>query len=129
MRDIKEIFERVQEQKMEQRELAASIRDSFRNSPEHRDLMDQITRLKLKKDQIERTMTDGYAEKIDLLKANIKDSMQVMSDIALSTIMKGESIKLTDAKDNEYEPVFTVRFKKANGRSYIEEKPKEKPAK
>lgn len=116
MRDIKEIFERIQEHKREQRELNASVKDSLRNMPEYHDLSDQISRLQLKRAQLENSVAEQTASKIDLLKLNIKEGMQTISDIALTTLMKGESIKLKDAKNNEYEPIFSVRFKKASHR-------------
>ena len=120
MRDIKEIFEKIQEQRREQRELTASIKDALRNMPEYHDLSDQISRLQLKRAQLENSVTEHTAGKIDLLKLNIKEGMQTMSDIALTTLMKGESVKLVDSKENEYEPIFSVRFKKAAGKKYNE---------
>lgn len=59
-------------------------------------------------------------KKMDLLKLNIKEGIQVMSDVALTSIMKGESVKLTDDQNNEYEPIFSVRFKKTSNKSYDE---------
>jgi len=38
-----------------------------------------------------------------------------MNDIALSTLMKGETVVVKDEWDNEYEPAWKVAFKKANG--------------
>ena len=39
----------------------------------------------------------------------------MMNDIALSTLMKGETVVVKDEWDNEYEPAWKVAFKKANG--------------
>jgi hypothetical protein len=113
MKDIREIFDRMQEHRKEQRELSAMIKDSLRNSHEYHDLTDQINRLKAKKSQIALAVTEELEHKLALLKTNIKDSHQLMSDIALTKLMKGESVTLTDAAENEYEPIFSVRFKKA----------------
>ena len=118
MKDIKEFFDRIQEHKKEQRDLNLAVKDSLRNMPEYHDLTDQIDRLKLKRAKIEQSAMDDVAHKIDLLKANIKDATQAMSDIALTTLMKGEMVKLVDDKDNEYEPVFSVRFKKTNTKNF-----------
>ncbi len=35
----------------------------------------------------------------------------MLSDVALTSIMKGDSIQVRDDR-TEYEPVFTVRFRK-----------------
>jgi hypothetical protein len=121
MRNIADIFEKIQEHRREQRELNASVKDALRNMPEYQDLSDQISRLQLKRAQLENTIAEQSASKIDLLKLNIKDGMQTISDIALTTLMKGEAVTLKDSKNNEYEPVFSVRFKKSSGKSYAEE--------
>lgn len=120
MRDIKELFEKIQEHRREQRELNSSIKDSLRNMPEYQDLSDQISRLQLKRAQLENAASEHVASKVDLLKLNIKEGMQTISDIALTTLMKGQSIKLKDSKNNEYDPIFSVRFKKSAGKNYDE---------
>ncbi len=122
MKDIKEVFDRIQQHKKEQRDLNLAVKDSLRNMPEYHDLTEQIDRLKLKRAKIEQSAMDDVAHKIDLLKANIKDGVQMMSDIALSTLMKGEEVKLVDDKDNEYEPIFSVRFKKTNTKNFDSKK-------
>ena len=118
MRDIKEIFERIQEQKREQREINKAVREALENSSEYDSVKEQIERLRLKKLRIEDAARGDLDQKMDLLKLNIKEGIQVMSDVALTTIMKGESVKLVDSDNNEYEPIFSVRFKKTSNKSY-----------
>ncbi len=122
MKDIREVFDRMQEHRKEQRELGAMIRDSLRNSHEYHDLTDQINRLKAKRNQIALAVTEELEHKISLLKTNIKDGTQLMSDIALTKLMKGESVTLTDAAENEYEPIFSVRFKKLSVKKFKDKK-------
>lgn len=117
MKDIKEIFEKIQEHKREQREMNKSIRDALKNSLQYQDLNDEMERLRAKKAQIVDSIKIGMGEKMDLLKLNIKDHSQLLTDVALTTIMKGESIKLTDSENNEYEPIFSVRFQKTSNKS------------
>jgi predicted nuclease with TOPRIM domain len=120
MRNIKEIFERIQEQKREQREINKAVREALENSSEYHDVKEHIQRLRLKKMRMEDSARGDLDQKMDLLKLNIKEGIQVMSDVALTTIMKGESVKLTDSENNEYEPIFSVRFKKTSNKSYEE---------
>lgn len=120
MRNIKEIFERIQEQKKEQREINKTVRESLHNSSEYDTTKEEMERLRLKKLRMEDSARGDLDTKMDLLKLNIKEGIQVMSDIALTSIMKGESVKLTDAENNEYEPIFSVRFKKTSNKSYDE---------
>jgi uncharacterized protein YehS (DUF1456 family) len=126
MKNIKEVFEKIQEQKKEQREINKSVRDALYGSVEYRELTEKLQNIRIKKIQLERSVRGDVEQKIDLLKLNIKDGMQVMSDIALTALMKGDSIKLTDSDDNEYEPIFSIRFKKTNNYGFKDEKPKDK---
>ena len=129
MKDIKEIFERIQEQKREQREINKAVREALENSSEYDGVKEQLERLRLKKMRIEDSARGDLDQKMDLLKLNIKEGMQVMSDVALTTIMKGESVKLTDSDNNEYEPIFSVRFKKTHNKSYGDKNAKPKKEK
>ncbi len=123
MRDIKEIFEKIQQHKQEQREINRSLKDALKNSAEYQDLLDQMNRLKARKISIESSVKGDIEQKIDLLKLHIKESTQTMSDIALTTLMKGESIRIIDSNQNEYEPIFSVRFKKTTNRIVDEGQP------
>ena len=118
MKNIKEVFEKIQEHKREQREISKSVRDALYASVEYRELNEKLQNLRIKKIQLERSVRGDVEQKIDLLKLHIKDGTQVMSDIALTTLMKGESIKLVDSENNEYEPVFSVRFKKTSNKIF-----------
>jgi len=37
---------------------------------------------------------------------------QLLSDIAMSQVAKGEKIEISDEYETKYEPIFSVRFKK-----------------
>jgi hypothetical protein len=111
-RSIQEIFNRIQEIKREQRDINAGIRDALKASAEYRDVVDQMDRLKIQKRQIEGMIKEQQAQKLDLLKMDIKGHTETLSDVALSTLLKGESIRITH-NEIEYEPNFSVKFAKA----------------
>lgn len=113
MRKIQEIFNRIQEIKREHREINASVRDALKASAEYRTITDELDRLKTKKRLVESEIKEQQAQKLDLLKLDIKGHTETLSDVALSTLLKGESIRIKDHNEVEYEPVFTVRFTKA----------------
>ena len=50
--------------------------------------------------------------RLDEIKNEIASFNEMISDIAISTLMKGESVYLKDEYDNEYEPAYKVTFKK-----------------
>lgn len=121
MRSINEIFEKIQEHKREQREINKEIRENLNNSAPYQNLLEEMQKLKAKKYRLEDEARGNLDQKIDLLKLNIKEQTQVMSDVALTKIMKGESIHLVDSDKNEYEPVFSVHFKKTSNKNYTAE--------
>jgi len=38
----------------------------------------------------------------------------MINDIAMTMVMKGETVSVNDKYENEYEPLFTVKFKKVS---------------
>ncbi len=117
MQDIQEIFSRVQVNKKKLKDLNTSYKDALKNSQEYQELQEQakLTREKMK--TIKMAINDQFANElieIEDLKIDIQSDMELASDIAMTTIMKGETIEIRDEYDNEYEPIFKVTFKKAN---------------
>ena len=126
MRNIQEVFERIQENKKQQRDIRALYKETLAALPEYRDTIEKLDALKAQKRQIEFRVQEelaSYFQKLDLLKVNLTGDNAMLSDIAVSQFMKGEAIKLTDSYNNTYEPVFTVKFKKTDSKGF-EELPK-----
>ena len=113
MKNIQEVFDRIQEKKKEQRDMNAAYRDALRNSVEYKEVTEKIDTLRSRKKQIELSLFEQSAEKLDLLKLGIKADMETMSDIALNSLVNGETIKVVDGNNVSYDPVFSVRFRKA----------------
>jgi hypothetical protein len=115
MRNIQEIFDRIQEKKREMREMTASMRDALHNMPEYQEVLEEMDKVKTKKKQIENSIKGesmASAVKMDTLKLGIKADIETLSDIALNNLVKGEPVKVTDENQNSYDPIFTVRFQK-----------------
>ena len=115
MKDIQEVFNKIEETKREQRSIKMAFKDALDNSPEYQDILDKLKKLKQQKKEIE----DGAKadlgqqwDKLDLLKLHLKEDKEMLTDLAISTLMKGETVKITDKNHTEYEPVFSVRFQK-----------------
>jgi len=115
--ELPSVFKRIQDKKKEQRELKAMYRDALSSSGEYQELVEEFNASKLKKKKLEETIKTGFKEEFDKLegiKLNIAGDNQLLSDLALSQLTSGEEIKIIDENKVEYEPVFTVRFKKIN---------------
>lgn len=114
--EIHEVFNRIKEKKKEKRVLHTSFKDALQNSKAYQDIVEEFERLKAKKLQAETTIKaefEAELRRIDELKTHLASDMQLLSDMALTSLMKGETVQVTDENDQKYDPVFSVRFKKS----------------
>ena len=118
MQNIQEVFNHIREMKKEQKDLRDMYKDALVQADEYEEIVEKMTVLREKKKEIETRiqMQLGRAyEKLEDLKREVETEKEMMNDIALSTLMKGETVIVKDEYDNDYEPNWKVGFKKANG--------------
>lgn len=115
MQDIQEVFVRIQEAKKKMKDLKESYKDALSTSEEYKNITDQLKTLRERKKTVENSIKESFSSElmqIDDLKIDIASDMELISDIALTKVMKGESIQIKDEHDQEFEPIFAVKFKK-----------------
>jgi hypothetical protein len=115
MQDLQEIFNRMTANKEKLRDAKRIVKDAFANSEQYQKTNDEFKVLKEKKKSLEnqiRSETPSEIETIADLTADIAADQELLNDVALNQITKGESIQLTDKHKNNYEPLFSVRFRK-----------------
>ena len=117
MQHIQEVFNRIQGTKRERKLIQDSYKDALSSSQEYREVVEKIRGYQLRKKQIEEEtkaeMGSEY-EKFLGLKKDMEIDRELLTDIAINTLMKGETVQVKDHEENPYEPVFSVKFKKAN---------------
>lgn len=114
--NIQEIFKRIQDKKREQRDLKKIYRDALSINGGYQESLEELESLKLKKKKIEAGVQADFKEEFDKLeglKLNIAGDSQILSDLALTQLTSGQPVKIIDENKVEYEPIFTVRFKKS----------------
>lgn len=112
---LPDVFKRIQDRKKEQRELKSLYRDALSVNGEYQKVLEELDDLKIKKKKIEASVQADFKEEFDKLeglKLNIAGDNQLLSDLAITQLTSGESVKIIDENKVEYEPIFTVRFKK-----------------
>ncbi|NTW22444.1 hypothetical protein HGA34_02740 [Candidatus Falkowbacteria bacterium] len=118
MKSLQEVFNQIQVVKKQQKDIRSSYRDALANSQEFQQAKDQLEALKLKKKQIEDAIKLEYASelnKLDELKTELEEQTTMLSDIALTKLMNGEQIEeIVDTKNQSYEPILSVKFKKSD---------------
>ncbi len=116
MKDIQNIFDRLKEKKQERKKLKEAYVDAISNSKSYQDVVVLLRDLKSKKNAMEAEIWSQFAddlEKIERMKVDIEADTQALSDLALTTLMRGETVEVKDSEtDIAYEPIFTVRFKR-----------------
>ncbi len=113
--DLKTIFVRLEEYKHRRKELKNRYRDALSVHGEYQSAIDELEVLKAKKKKIEIGIQDDFKEEFDQLeglKLHIAGDSQLLSDLAINQLVKGELVKIVDDNQVEYEPQFAVKFKK-----------------
>lgn len=114
MKTIQEIFSRLQEKKKQISVIRKKYKEELSASVEYGHIQDDLQKLREKKKKYELAMkqqTGANFARIDEMSLAIRQDAQMLSDIALTNVMKGEQIAVRD-EHTDYEPVFTVRFRR-----------------
>lgn len=115
MTKVQELFNRIQESKKEQKGIKQMYSDALKNHQEYQKLLDEIKALRDRKKKIEESVKDDFSSefsKLDTLKADIENDTMLMSDAALTQLVSGKTVEVIDEKENRYEPVFGVKFRR-----------------
>lgn len=115
MKDIQEIFARLQIAKKRQKEIRQMYTDALKATPGYQQIVDDLKTMREKKKQVETAVRQQFASEItelEDLKVDMDSDTELLTDIALTQFLKGEKVEVTDEYENQYEPVFTVKFKK-----------------
>lgn len=115
MKNIQEVFDRISQLKKEQKNAKGAYKDALDNSDNYRKMTEELKMLKEKKKQTETLIQrelGAQFQKIEDLKLEMESNKEMLSDIALTTVMKGETVEVKDEYGNVYEPVWSVKFKK-----------------
>lgn len=115
MSKLQEIFDRIQNTKKEQRDIRLMYKDALRNSNRYQEILEQLETLRAKKREVEAGVKGDFSkefDKLEVLKNDLMNDNQLLSDAAMSKVAKGEKVEITDINNVQYEPIFSVKFKK-----------------
>jgi DNA polymerase III delta prime subunit len=115
MSSLQEVFDRIQQSKKEQRVIRNTYRDALSANGSYHEAMEKLRGYKLRKSQIEDRVKEDMGQeyrRLEDLAFDIKSDQELLSDISINQLTKGEEVAVTDEESNRYEPLFSVRFKK-----------------
>ncbi len=114
VKSIQEVFDRLQEKRHQVSVIRQKYKEELAVSTEYGRIREDLEKLRAKKKQHELAIKEQAGAnfaRVDELALAIRQDAQMLSDIAITTVMKGEAVAVKDDA-HEYEPVFTVRFKR-----------------
>ncbi len=115
MKELRDVHALIQEKKRRRREITRSFQDELAQNGQYKEVVEQLKKLREKKKSIENAVYAAAAqeaEKMDLLKLEIKDHNQMLADIALSLYAQNRPVEIVDENETRWTPEFSVRFKK-----------------
>jgi sugar diacid utilization regulator len=124
MRNIQEVFDQIRQVQKEEYSLREMYKDALSNDTQYQEIIEELKVLKEKKKKIEQetqAQLGNQFVQMESLKQSIRNSKQMLSDIALSNLMDGNSIEVKDEYNNFYEPKFNVSFKKTSAQNNFEQ--------
>jgi len=114
---IREVYNRVQDNKALLKELNASKRDILSTHQPFVELQEKISKLRKELKALEGQLMVTNMVDIDQmtnLKIDIKTDEDMLKDLALSLLMNNEQVELVDKYDNKLIPELRVAFKKVS---------------
>lgn len=117
MKSLEEVFAKIQAVKQQQRELRKAYKEALERVPSYKSTTDDLAALREKKKKLETQVKEEFSkefDKLEELKLDMEECNIMLTDIALSKLVKGEHVEVKDQYNLVYEPVFGVKFKKTN---------------
>ncbi len=117
MSTIQDTFFKIQDTKKKQREIRSVYREALSKSYDYQDITAQIRTLREKKKKIEDGIKSEYSRELDMLDEfaeSLKVEQDRISDMVLSSLAKGEIIKVRDMRNTAYDPIVKVVFRKSD---------------
>ncbi len=119
MPSLADVYRRLQTARKKQKDLRDMYKDALTQSKSYQEVKDELEKLMEKKRRLEGQIKNDFINEqaeIDKLKLSMNADKQLLTDLALTQLMKGQEVEITD-DDISYEPVFNVKFKRKGGSS------------
>lgn len=111
------IYDEIAEKKQTKKELQEMYKDALESADNYSELNEKIKELrdeqKAIKERVQLQLGRAW-EQLEDIKFEMDADKIRMTDVALNDLMKGVTVSVKDQYENEYEPVWNVRFKKIN---------------
>ncbi|EKE25677.1 MAG: hypothetical protein ACD_5C00075G0009 [uncultured bacterium] len=110
-------FIETRELKKDLKDLKEMYKDTLANMDNYEEICEEIKTLREKKKEIElkaQAQMGRAWDKIEELKDEIKAKKEIINDLAINDLMKGQTVEVRDEFENDYEPIWSVKWKKSD---------------
>ncbi len=114
MKQLSMIFSEFVKLKTDEKTIKASIKEALLNSKMYQDRLAELQTMKADLKMIEKTITDEFTkdlDKLDNIKIEIEENKMMTTDVALTLLLKGESVEV-EHEGQKYEAVMSAKWKK-----------------
>lgn len=115
MPSLNEVHARLILKKREAREIQKAFKDELSNNPRYGQLVEQLKAMREEQAAIESQVwasSSSDAERLELLKADIKSDRELLADIAINSVADGKIVEVFDGHGTKYVPEYSVKFRK-----------------
>ena len=115
MRDPQELFNKLQEIKNTQRSIRREYREMLAQDKAYQIIKEEYDLVRQKKKEAELSIQSQISENFNHLEELNQERIaieEMLTDIAVTAMSKGEVVTITDTDHNEYVPNYKVSFKK-----------------
>lgn len=113
---LKEINDKIKVAKSRRRVLREAMKDGLTASKSYQEALEDLARAKEKVSRIKAAIMNDFqrdVEEIARINCDIGANQELLSDLAISELMKGETVEIDEpGEDTKLEPVYKVAFKK-----------------
>lgn len=113
MNDPQKVFQRLLELKGELKKLKAFMKERYNENSQYVEFTEKINELKKQRKEIQKQIDDmnpSEVTKIQDMKIDIASEQELLNDIILAKITKGETVELQDNFEQQVLPIFSVKF-------------------
>lgn len=114
MQNAQEVYNRILETKQKIKDIKAELKGYYQDIPEYVDLEEKLKDLRAKRKRVTLSVDNQHPDlitKLEDLKIDLASDKEMLNDIVVSTVMKGETVELQNQYQQAVLPIFSVTLK------------------
>ncbi|MDP4009043.1 MAG: hypothetical protein Q8P71_01305 [bacterium] len=115
--NVQQLFSHLHEKKSQRRKVKEAVRSELENAKGYGEVKEKLELLLKQKREIKQEVArknDALFSKEERLSKEITEIEEQLNGAAFSQLVKGKDVTVRDLKNVPYDPVVTVKFKKAD---------------